>query len=164
VRAKEKSPRVLPIVRRDRAPVARPRPRKRTDANRRRGGDAERRPDLRHEQALEGGTPGARPVETPGRPRREQGVEAGRNGGDATGPGGGISGSGGSSRNGCAVGARNLGRAVHRSSVRASPGQTLERGESLWEAGRPEFVLVDPPRAPEAARWHEPRGGSVEPM
>jgi hypothetical protein len=47
-----------------------------------------------------------------------------------------TSGSGGSSRNGCAVGDTNLGRAVHRSTVRASPGQTLERGESLREAGR----------------------------
>ena len=83
-RAKEKSPRGFPIGRGDETPGARPRPRKRAEANRQRGGgrrEASRSPT---DQALEGGTPGARLVETPGRSRREQGVEAGRNGGGAT--------------------------------------------------------------------------------
>jgi hypothetical protein len=53
-------------------------------ANRRRGGGRREASRSPAGHALEGGTPRARPVETPGRSRREQGVEAGRNGGGAT--------------------------------------------------------------------------------
>jgi len=48
-------------------------------------------------------------------------------------------------------------------SVRASPGQTVERGRSLREARRPkQFERLAPGLG--AARWEEPRGGRAEPM
>jgi len=48
-------------------------------------------------------------------------------------------------------------------SVRASPGQTVERGESLREAGRSK-QFDRPAPCLGAARWEEPRGGRAEPM
>jgi hypothetical protein len=48
-------------------------------------------------------------------------------------------------------------------SVRASPGQTVERGRSLREAGRLKSFSRPAPGLG-AARWEEPRSGRAEPM